>query len=140
MRDLKQRSFISFGPMCLRIIMAGLILSEDKKHVFSGHGHNNGKPTCLKLTTGKVVWGGHKLRGPGDRSAAITYADGHLIFRYENGTVGIIEANTEKYNLKGLLKPEFQQKESWAHPVVCNRMLYLREQDKLMCYDMRKEQ
>ena len=29
---------------------------------------------------------------PGNGSAAITYADGHLIFRYQSGEVALIEA------------------------------------------------
>jgi hypothetical protein len=32
--------------------------------------------------------------------------------------------------------PEFQEKESWAYPVVSGGRLYLREQDKLMCYEL----
>ena len=33
-------------------------------------------------------------------------------------------------------KPEFQQAESWSHPVVSGGRLYLREQDTLMCYEL----
>ncbi len=105
-------------------------------YVYSGAQHNNGFPACLELATGKIVWGG-KLRGPGEGSAAIVYADGHLVFRYQNGVLALIEATPTEYRLKGSFKPAYQQGKSWAHPVIANGKLYLREQDKLMCYDVR---
>lgn len=106
------------------------------EYVYSGAQHNNGFPTCLELATGKIVWGG-KLRGPGQGSAAIVYADGHLVFRYQDGVLGLIEATPTEYRLKGSFTPAYQQGKSWAHPVIANGKLYLREQDKLMCYDIR---
>lgn len=105
------------------------------KHIFTGHKHNNGFPICVDMTTGDIEWGG-KQRGPGSGSAAITLADGHLIFRYENGVVGLIEATPKEYKLKASFEPAYQEDKSWAHPVVANGRLYLREQDKLMCYDL----
>jgi hypothetical protein len=59
----------------------------------------------------------------------VTYADGNLIFRYQSGEVALIGASP---------KPEFVgNKPCWAHPVVIGGRLYLRDQDKLMCYDVR---
>ncbi len=107
------------------------------EHVYFGAKHNQGFPICVEAMTGKIIWGG-KTRGPGDGSAAVVYADGNIIFRYQNGTVALVEATTEDYKLKGSFKPEFQQKESWAHPVIAGGKLYLREQDKLMCYELKE--
>ena len=107
------------------------------KHVFAGHKHNQGFPICLDLESGDVVWGGDK-RGPGGGSAAIVYADGHLIYRYQDGVVALIEATPEAYRLKGSFKPAYQEGNSWAHPVVYDGKLFLREQDKLMCYDIKQ--
>jgi outer membrane protein assembly factor BamB len=104
-------------------------------HIYCGHGHNNGFPACLELLSGKIVWGTTE-RGPGNGSAAVLYVDGHLIFRYQSGKVALIEATTGSYKLKGAFDPEYKEKDSWAHPVVVNKKLYLREQDKLMCYDL----
>ncbi len=112
----------------------GLILLDG--HIYSGHKHNNGFPICVEMKTGKIVWGGNE-RGPGKGSAAVTYADGNLVFRYQDGVVALIEARPDGYRLKGQFTPEFQERESWAHPVILDGMLYLREQDKLMCYDLR---
>ena len=105
-------------------------------NIYGGHKRSQGWPVSIKMGSGKINWGG-RIRPIGGGSAAITFADGDLIFRYEDGTVALIAASDETYQLKGYFKPKFQQGKSWAHPVVVNGMLYLREQNKLMCYDLR---
>jgi outer membrane protein assembly factor BamB len=105
--------------------------------VYFGNKHRNGLPTCVELESGKIAWGGNQ-RGPGSGSAAITYADGNLVFRYESGEVALIEATPDAYQLKGHFKPDYiSRNPCWAHPVVIGGRLYLRDQDKLMCYDVR---
>jgi len=112
----------------------GMILIDG--YIYAGNAHDNGFPVCLKMSDGKIAWGGEE-RGPGSGSAAITAADGYLIFRYQNGVLGVIEAKPDKYNLVATFKPAYQEDKSWAHPVVANGKLYLREQDKLMCYGLK---
>ena len=73
-------------------------------HIYMGNAHNNGFPTCVKMKSGDVAWGG-KIRGAGEGSAAITMADGHLIFRYQSGEVALIEATPKGYKLKGSFSP-----------------------------------
>ena len=60
----------------------------------------------------------------------------HLLFRYQSGHVASIVATPDSYQLKGSFMPDFQQGNSWAHPVVVDGRLYLREQNVLMCYDV----
>jgi len=112
----------------------GMILVGD--HVYMGHGHNNGFPVCFDLKTGRDLW--RPGRGPGSGSAAVVCADGHLYFRYENGTMALIEANPRKYELKGNFDIAINNGKSWAHPVVFNGRLYLRDQDEMICYDIRQ--
>lgn len=112
----------------------GMVLVDG--YIYAGHGHNNGFPICVEMKSGKVMW--REGRGPGSGSAAIAYADGDIIFRYQNGTVALVEANPREYRLKGHFMPAHQDRESWAHPVVADGKLYLREQDVLMCYNLRK--
>jgi outer membrane protein assembly factor BamB len=106
-------------------------------YLYFGHKHGNGFPICVELTTGKIVWGGN-TRGPGNGSAAITYADGNCIFRYQSGEVALIEATPAGYHLHGSFKPVYVSSQPcWSQPVVVGGRLYLRDQDKLMCYDLR---
>ena len=110
----------------------GMVLIGE--HIYMGHGHNNGFPLCLHMTTGRVVWGPE--RGPGRESAAIVAADGHLYFRYQNAIMALIEATPAGYRLKGSFKIKSQNGNSWAHPVIAGKKLYLRDQDELHCYDI----
>jgi outer membrane protein assembly factor BamB len=102
------------------------------KYLYFGHGHNNGFPVCVELATGKLMWG--PIRGPGSGSAAVAYADGHLYFRYENGTMALIEATPEAYRLKGTFQIATRHGKSWPHPAIADGKLYLRDQDDLHCY------
>jgi outer membrane protein assembly factor BamB len=110
----------------------GMVLLGD--HVYCGHGHNQGMPVCLDLKSGKPAWGPE--RGAGTGSAAVAYADGRLYFRYEDGTMALVEATPEAYRLKGSFKLASIKGRSWPHPVISGGKLYLRDQDVLMCYDV----
>jgi len=105
------------------------------RYVYAGTKHNQGFPICIDMENGETKWGGD-FRGVGKGSAAILLVDGKLIFRYQSGELALIEATPKEYNLLGSFKPEYQEGNSWAHPVVVDGLLYLREQDKLMCYDL----
>jgi len=110
----------------------GLVKIGD--YIYGGHGHNNGFPICVEMRTGKIVW--RKDRGPGTGSAAVVYADGQLYFRYQNGLMALIDATTDGYQLQGTFQIPDSNKPSWAHPVVLDGRLYLREQDQLLVYNV----
>ena len=115
----------------------GMVLVGD--HLYFGHGHNKGYPVCVEMLSGEKKWDATvESRDIGSNSAAITYADGHLVFRYQSGDVALIEATPSGFKFKGAFKPVVQIRESWAHPVICRGKLYLREQNTLMCYDIAK--
>ena len=114
----------------------GMVLVDG--YLYGGHGNNKGLPICVRLSDGEVQWGGN-IRGAGYGSAGVTYADGHIYFRYQSGVIALIEANPEEYRLVGKFTPEVVESPSWSHPVIVDGRLYLREQNSLMCYDIRKE-
>ncbi len=115
----------------------GMILIGD--YVYLGHGNDRGYPTCVEFASGKIEWGATRQKGVGRGEAGVVYADGNIIFRSSDGTVAMFAASPDGFQLKGTMKPEFQQGKSWAHPIVTGGRLYLREQEKLMCYDLRAE-
>jgi hypothetical protein len=108
---------------------------KDGDFIFAGHQHGKGFPICIHVPTGKVRWGGN-IRPVGNGSASVVEVNDQLIFRYEDGTVALINANPRKYEFLGSFTPEYQERESWAHPVVVGDKLYLREQNRLMCYQL----
>jgi outer membrane protein assembly factor BamB len=112
----------------------GVILTGD--HLYFGNGHNKGFPICVEFLTGKTVWDGG--RGPGSGSAAVTAADGQLYFRYQDGTMALIGLAPTEFKLNGTFKIPDCENPSWQHPVVVGGKLYLREQDNLFVYDVKK--
>jgi outer membrane protein assembly factor BamB len=89
---------------------------------------------CLDFKTGKERW---KTDETGKGS--VTFADGNLVYRPENGaTVHLVAADPAAYQSRGQLEqPERTGKPAWAYPVVANGKLYLRDQDNLFCYDVK---
>jgi outer membrane protein assembly factor BamB len=110
----------------------GLILHEG--YVYTGTGHNKGFPLCVKLDDGKVAWG--KIRNEGQDSAAVSYADGQLYFRYQNGLMVLVGATPEGYEEHGSFMIPDVKHPSWSHPVIAGGKLFLREQDTLYVYDI----
>ncbi len=106
-------------------------------HIYGGHGHNKGFPFCLEWKTGKVLWLQENNEISGRQSAAVTYAEGHLYFRYQDGTVTLVAASPRGYQEKGKFTIP-RKGESWPHPVIAGGKLYLRNQDELLCYDVKK--
>jgi hypothetical protein len=85
--------------------------------------------------TGKVKW---KSRGSGRQSAAVTAADGYLYIRFASGQMALAKASPDEYKEVGSFKiPYSGERPSWSHPVVIGGRLYLREQDWILCYDVK---
>ena len=114
----------------------GMVLVGD--YVYLGRGHGRGLPTCVDFKTGNVVWAEDEAAGKGNGSGCVTYADGMLYFRYENGVMALVKASPKGFELEGRFDiPEKSGKASWPHPVVANGKLYVRDQDKLHCFDVK---
>jgi len=90
--------------------------------------------TCLDLQTGKPAWQNRSV-GKG----SLTYADGHLYLRSENGPIALVEAQPREYVEKGRFEqPDRSRRQAWAHPVVAGGRLYIRDQDTLLVYDVQE--
>lgn len=102
------------------------------------YGHSNkGGWTCMDFKTGNVSWTDKSL-GKG----TISYADGHFYCRAEGGpgTIVLIEATPTGWKETGRFdQPDRSKKNSWPHMVISNGKLYVRDQEVLLCYDIRKK-
>jgi outer membrane protein assembly factor BamB len=98
------------------------------------YGFDNSNLTCLEFKTGKMMWADRSV-GKG----SLTYADGLLVCRGERGAVALVEANPKAYVEKGRFEqPDRSRAPSWPYPVVANGRLYLRDQENLLCYDIKQ--
>jgi len=110
----------------------GVVLVGDYLY---GDSDDKGIPFCAELMTGNVVW---KTRGSGRNSACVVAADGHVIFRYADGTVTMVRATPEKMEETGSFKtPGSGDRPSWSHPVILDGKLLLREGEKILCYELK---
>ena len=110
----------------------GIVLVGD--HLY-GDSDDKGIPFCAELMTGKVVW---KERGSGRNSATVFAADGHIYVRYANGTLALVKADPAGYQeVSSFAVPGSGDRPSWAHMVILDGLLYLREGDAILCYDVR---
>jgi outer membrane protein assembly factor BamB len=90
--------------------------------------------TCLDLASGKVKWRNRSV-GKG----AVTYADGRIYLRSEEGPVVLVEATGAGYRELGRFEPpKGKGSSAWSHPVVAAGKLFLRDQDLLLCYDLKQ--
>jgi len=113
----------------------GVVLIGD--HLY-GDSDDKGSPFCAESMSGKVAWTRGRNEGPGGGSAAIVAADGCLYIRYASGTMVLAEASPESYKVLGSFTIPGKGKEaSWSHPVIVGGRLYLREWDRILCYELR---
>ena len=104
-----------------------------------GDTDDQGRPFCVEVKTGNVLWRRDRGEGKGSGSVSVTYADGRLYFYYENGVVALVETSPKGYKEVGSFTLQRSQGPAWAHPVVVGGRLYLREGDTLYCYDVREK-
>lgn len=110
----------------------GIVLVGDFLY---GDTDDKGTPFCAELMSGDIKW---KSRGSGKRSAAVTAADGHLFFLYSNATMTMVAANPDAFEEVGSFKvPGDTDRPSWAHPVILDGKLYLRQGTNIHCYSLK---
>jgi outer membrane protein assembly factor BamB len=115
----------------------GMILLNGCLYGANG-GNEGGFLICLDFKTGNVLWDGRddpERRAP---KGSVALADGRLYYRTEKGTVLLIEPSSKEYLERGRFEqPERSRPPAWAHPVIANGKLYIRDQDLLFCYDVK---
>lgn len=94
--------------------------------------NNNGNWACLDWNTGKLMyeakWG---------NKGSIIAAEG-LLYCYEekSGNMGLVKANPGKFELISYFKIPLGSGPNWSHPVISNKVLYVRHGDALMAFDI----
>lgn len=86
---------------------------------------------CLDFMTGEQKW-----RETNDEGC-LTFADGMLYTLEQRGTMRLVMATPDKFEVAGEFRlPSGGTGMYWAHPVVCDKRLYVRHADKIFVYDI----
>jgi outer membrane protein assembly factor BamB len=104
--------------------------------LLDGHayGEGSGRLACIEFKTGDIKW---KAAGGQAGKGSVAFADNRLYYRDEGGRTYLVEANAEKYVEHGRFDPPRSGQPAWPHPVIANGRLYIRDQDFLLCYDVK---
>ena len=103
-------------------------------------GNEGGALVCLDFQSGKVLW--DERDDPQHRApkGSIAFADGRIYYRTEKGVMLLIEPNPKEYVEHGRFEqPNRSKLPAWSHPVIANGKLYLRDQDVLLCYNVKAQ-
>lgn len=101
-------------------------------------GNGGGYLVCLDFKTGKVLWDERDDKEHHVPKGSLAMADGRLYYRTEDGALLLIEPNSKEYIERGRFEqPDRSNKPAWAHPVIANGKLYVRDQDELFCYNVK---
>ena len=95
------------------------------------YGYGEGMLVCLNFKTGKIAWIQRGGKG------SLMYADGRLYCLDEGHRITLVEATPDAYKPHGEFKLEEFGRPSWAHPVVADGRLYIRDENQLTAYDVR---
>jgi outer membrane protein assembly factor BamB len=108
-------------------------------HLYGSSGQH-GPPAelrCIEWKTGKVKWRETNLA-----RASLLFVEGYLICLSEDGTLRLLRATSERYDLLGELTPKDDKGEplltypAWAAPVLSHGLLYVRGANQLVCLEL----
>jgi outer membrane protein assembly factor BamB len=106
-------------------------------HLFGFDGMIGGaRLKCVDFNTGKVKedW---EATGMALGSGTILLADKYMIIQTEGGDLCLAEANPEEFHLVTRMKKVLSGNNNWATPALADGRLYLRDEQKVLCYDVR---
>jgi alcohol dehydrogenase (cytochrome c) len=110
----------------------GMIVVDGALYGANG-GNGGGFMACIDFQTGETLWRDRK--GP---KGSLLYADGRLYLRSEEGPIVLVEPSKKGFVERGRFdQPDRTSVPAWAHPIIANGKLYIRDQGLLLCYDVK---
>jgi hypothetical protein len=110
-------------------------------YAFSGRNPPDARFRCVNFKTGQVMWDQDEKWNPYGESSgkygrgSMILADGKLIVLGEGGLLALFKPNPQKpeelarYQIPQIKYP------CWPAPVLSNKHLYIRSENKLLCFD-----
>lgn len=96
-------------------------------------GNEGGYLASIDFATGEVLWRDRKAP-----KGSLLLADSRIYLRSEDGEMVLVEPSREGFIEHGrFTQPDRSSSPAWAHPVIANGKLYIRDQGLLLCYDVK---
>ncbi len=119
------------------------ILYQGYLYAFSGRNEPDARFRCVQFATGKLMWTRDERWRPHSFSQPSVYgrasgilADGRLLVLGEGGKLGLFALNPQRpEELCSWQVPQLHYP-CWTAPVLCDKRLYLRSEDRLVCLDV----
>ena len=116
----------------------GGVILHDGVLFGSNGGNGGGYLICIDFRTGDILWNERDQDKRRVRKGSVAFADGRIYYRTEEGDLILIEPSRKEYLERGRFdQPERTKLPAWAHPVIANGKLYIRDQDTLFCFDVK---
>lgn len=111
---------------------------EVEGRIYGSNWLNNstGNWVCLDWETGETIY-----EEPWERlgKGTVIYADGRLyLYEEKRGTLGLAIPG-DRLNVVSSFRVTFGTQQHWAHPVICDGILYVRHGTSLAAFDIRQE-
>lgn len=137
-RSLQAEALYHLSTKSMQNHHGGVVLVDGV--IYGSSKSSGGVWMAQDLQTGETLW---EERMRPNRSGSIAYADGRLYcYNDEDATLLLVEPSREQFKQVGELKlPETTQIDRgsgaiWAHPVIADGTLYLRDQDLIFAFDI----
>jgi outer membrane protein assembly factor BamB len=123
------------------------VLSEGYLYAFSGRDEPDAQFNCVEFKTGKLMWSRDEKvqKHPPHRSQFAAYgrgsaivANGKLIALGEGGRLGLFGLNPMKDQEISAFQVPHLGYPCWTGPVFSRTRLFLRDEKKLLCYNLAK--
>jgi len=102
------------------------------RHLF---GFDNNTLKCVEFATGNFVegWSGEREVGKG----SVILAGEHLLIQTEGGDLCLVKADPKEFELLGKVRRVLSGRNNWASPTLVDGRIYMRDEQKVVCYDVR---
>jgi outer membrane protein assembly factor BamB len=103
------------------------------------YGYDDETLKCVDLRKGEVVeeWVAKDGQGRSIRKGSVLLADHCLLGLAQSGTLFLAEARPEEFRFLGQVEGVLEGDQCWAGPVLADGRIYLRNQNKVVCVDVR---
>ena len=112
----------------------GVILHDGFLYGSNWFNNKQGRWVCMNWDTGEI-----KYVEPWNTKGALVMADGMLYAYNERGNVGLIEPDSEEFNVVSEFRITDGAGPHWAHPFISDGKLLIRHGDVLMVFDIKED-